>query len=136
MQQTLIDRDGYVAPPLDGIWAIAPYLHNATVPPLCHLMNVDNRPAVTIDQQSGGRLPSPMDEDKVGLTIEQASDISASNNDRVFGRSYPDTRKFWKERRWSQISGCAVRIRKSGSAGVPEDIVMRCIFNLTLWPVD
>lgn len=59
-------------------------------------MNVDNRPAVTIDQQSGGRLPSPMDEDKVGLTIEQASDILASNNDRVFGRSYPDTRKFGK----------------------------------------
>ena len=37
--------DGYVAPPLDGIWATAPYLHNGSVPTLDALLNSKNRPA-------------------------------------------------------------------------------------------
>jgi hypothetical protein len=32
------DRQGYVAGPLDGIWARAPYLHNGSVPTLRHLL--------------------------------------------------------------------------------------------------
>ena len=35
---------GYVAPPLDGIWATAPYLHNASVPDLETLLNSITRP--------------------------------------------------------------------------------------------
>ena len=35
---------GYVAPPLDGIWATAPYLHNASVPDLETLLNSSTRP--------------------------------------------------------------------------------------------
>ena len=35
---------GYVAPPLDGIWATAPYLHNGSVPTLAALLNSDLRP--------------------------------------------------------------------------------------------
>lgn len=35
---------GYVAPPLTGLWATAPYLHNASVPTLWHLMHPDERP--------------------------------------------------------------------------------------------
>ena len=39
--------EGYVAVPLDGIWARAPYLHNGSVPSLYDLLqNVENRPAV------------------------------------------------------------------------------------------
>jgi hypothetical protein len=37
--------DGYVAPPLDGIWATAPYLHNGSVPTLYELLNSPTRPA-------------------------------------------------------------------------------------------
>ncbi len=37
--------DGYVAPPLTGVWATAPYLHNASVPTLWHLLNPERRPA-------------------------------------------------------------------------------------------
>jgi hypothetical protein len=37
---------GYQAPPLDGIWATAPYLHNGSVPTLYHLLNSKTRPAV------------------------------------------------------------------------------------------
>lgn len=35
---------GYVAPPLDGIWATAPYLHNGSVPTLEDLLNSYQRP--------------------------------------------------------------------------------------------
>jgi mono/diheme cytochrome c family protein len=31
--------DGYIAPPLDGIWATAPYFHNGSVPNLEQLLN-------------------------------------------------------------------------------------------------
>jgi hypothetical protein len=36
---------GYQAPPLDGIWATAPYLHNGSVPTLWHLLKSAERPA-------------------------------------------------------------------------------------------
>lgn len=35
---------GYVAPPLDGVWATAPYLHNGSVPNLETLLNSTQRP--------------------------------------------------------------------------------------------
>ncbi len=35
---------GYVPPPLDGIWATAPYLHNGSVPTLAALLKSDTRP--------------------------------------------------------------------------------------------
>ena len=35
---------GYVAPPLDGVWATAPYLHNGSVPDLEVLLNSPERP--------------------------------------------------------------------------------------------
>ena len=35
---------GYVAPPLDGIWITAPYLHNGSVPTLEDLLNSPQRP--------------------------------------------------------------------------------------------
>ena len=37
--------DGYVAPPLDGIWASAPYLHNGSVPTIYELLDSQSRPA-------------------------------------------------------------------------------------------
>lgn len=43
---TLVEvQPGYVPPPLDGIWARYPYLHNHSVPTLCHLLSPeDERP--------------------------------------------------------------------------------------------
>jgi mono/diheme cytochrome c family protein len=35
---------GYVAPPLDGIWATAPYLHNGSVPTIATLLDSSKRP--------------------------------------------------------------------------------------------
>ena len=35
---------GYIAPPLDGIWATAPYLHNGSVPTIDVLLSSSKRP--------------------------------------------------------------------------------------------
>ena len=37
--------NGYIAPPLDGIWVTAPYFHNGSVPNLEELLNSSLRPA-------------------------------------------------------------------------------------------
>ena len=38
------ERIGYQAPPLDGIWASAPYLHNGSIPTLHALLDSSTRP--------------------------------------------------------------------------------------------
>lgn len=40
----LVPFNGYIAPPLDGVWITAPYLHNGSVPDLETLLNSKNRP--------------------------------------------------------------------------------------------
>ena len=40
----LVPYEGYIAPPLDGIWITAPYLHNGSVPDLESLLNSKKRP--------------------------------------------------------------------------------------------
>jgi mono/diheme cytochrome c family protein len=37
---------GYMAPPLDGVWATAPYLHNGSVPTIALVLNSKARPSV------------------------------------------------------------------------------------------
>ncbi len=36
----------YIAPPLDGVWATAPYLHNGSVPDIRSLLDSESRPAI------------------------------------------------------------------------------------------
>jgi len=38
------DTRGYQAPPLDGVWATAPYFHNSSVPTIYHVINSKARP--------------------------------------------------------------------------------------------
>ena len=38
------ERPVYQAPPLDGVWATAPYFHNGSVPTLYHVLNSQARP--------------------------------------------------------------------------------------------
>jgi mono/diheme cytochrome c family protein len=40
------ETKGYQAPPLDGIWATAPYFHNGSVPTVYHVLNSKSRPRV------------------------------------------------------------------------------------------
>jgi RoxA-like, cytochrome c-like len=47
IRPNLIQNNGYVSPPLDGIWMRAPYLHNGSVPTLHDLLEpVEQRPKI------------------------------------------------------------------------------------------
>jgi mono/diheme cytochrome c family protein len=64
-----IPTDGYQAPPLDGVWATAPYLHNGSVPTLYHLLNSKTRPKI-FTRSYRTDLDS-YDEKKVGWKIQE-----------------------------------------------------------------
>ena len=60
--------DGYVAPPLDGVWATAPYLHNGSVPTLYDLLDSPSRP--TRWTRTGN--PKDYDHQKLGWQYDPA----------------------------------------------------------------
>ncbi|AMV33649.1 Cytochrome c [Pirellula sp. SH-Sr6A] len=84
-QDTLAEVDGYVAPPLDGVWASAPYLHNGSVPTLWHLLHPEQRPVVW------RRTSLSLDTQRVGLAIE-VLDKTPSRLNSYDKRLYFDTR--------------------------------------------
>lgn len=83
------DPGGYVAPPLDGIWASAPYFHNGAVPTLWHLLHPDERPKIW------KRTPEGYDRERVGLEIETFDALPADLADWE-KREYFDTSRFGK----------------------------------------
>ncbi|MCG8650610.1 MAG: c-type cytochrome, partial [Pirellulales bacterium] len=89
-QNTLVDPDGYVAPPLDGVWASPPYFHNGSVPTLWHVMHPPQRPVIW------RRTAEAMDPDKIGFQIEAVEKVPLSEPDVAVRRSYFDTRRFGK----------------------------------------
>jgi mono/diheme cytochrome c family protein len=42
----VVEPIGYQAPPLDGVWATAPYLHNGSLPTLYDILNSNTRPRI------------------------------------------------------------------------------------------
>ena len=85
----LRDREepaGYVAPPLEGIWASAPYFHNGSVPTLWHVLNPGERPVVWKRSMTG------YDDDRVGLEIEELADMPPGKLRSAERRTYFDTR--------------------------------------------
>jgi len=89
-QSTITDPEGYVAPPLDGVWASAPYFHNGSVPTLHHVLNPKQRPVVW------QRVDEALDETNVGLTIETAERVPYETPDVAIRRNHFDTRRFGK----------------------------------------
>lgn len=61
----LKEKRGYVAPPLVGVWATAPYFHNGAVPTLYHVLFPEKRPKVW--KASNFKF----DESRVGLLVEE-----------------------------------------------------------------
>jgi mono/diheme cytochrome c family protein len=59
---------GYQAPPLDGIWATPPYLHNGSVPTVYHLLNSKTRPKIFTRSYRTGR--DDYDPVKLGWKIQ------------------------------------------------------------------
>ena len=70
----VIDAKGYQAPPLDGIWATAPYLHNGSVPTLYGVLNSDARPKLfTRSFRTGEEDYDPV---KVGWKCTEVTDAA------------------------------------------------------------
>ncbi|MCA9199722.1 MAG: c-type cytochrome [Planctomycetales bacterium] len=87
-KEVITNPTGYVAPPLDGIWASAPYLHNGSVPTLWHLLHPSERPAVW------KRTEAEYDQIRIGLPIESWDRLPAEVTDAAVKRTYFDTGRF------------------------------------------
>jgi mono/diheme cytochrome c family protein len=81
------DSEGYQAPPLDGVWATAPYLHNGSVPTLYHVINSAARPRVYTRSYRTGK--EEYDTEKVGWKITV---LGASPDPKLPG---PELRKVY-----------------------------------------
>ncbi len=77
---------GYVAPPLVGIWARAPYFHNGSVPTLEGVLDPKARPKAWRRVMRDG---TDFDAEKVGLYYEEVS--AASDPNTRVGRLVYDT---------------------------------------------
>ncbi len=84
------DPQGYVAPPLDGIWASAPYFHNGSVPTLWHVLHPDQRPKVWKRTEDG------YDHSRVGIEVEEFSAVPESVKAIAHKRRYFDAALFGK----------------------------------------
>ncbi|MBX7167122.1 MAG: hypothetical protein K1X74_12400 [Pirellulales bacterium] len=62
---TVPDKPGYVAPPLVGIWASAPYFHNGAVPTITAVLNSAERPEIWARDH---RDPGAYDLAQVGMS--------------------------------------------------------------------
>lgn len=89
----IVDPEGYVAPPLDGVWASPPYFHNGSVPTLWGVLNVNERPTLW------RRIDQSLNESEVGLQFESVEEIPADITDPAVRRGYFDTRLFGKSNR-------------------------------------
>jgi hypothetical protein len=81
---------GYVAPPLAGVWATAPYLHNGSVPPVLDLLSPKAaRPHRYYRQLSTGL--EAYDADKLGWKVVDCPPASCSAQDLPYPRMIYDT---------------------------------------------
>ncbi len=72
--ETIVDPGGYVAPPLDGVWASAPYFHNGSVPTLWHVLHPNQRPKLWQRDRTGDGY----DHERIGLAVEELQRLPGS----------------------------------------------------------
>jgi mono/diheme cytochrome c family protein len=83
---------GYQAPPLDGVWATAPYFHNGSVPTLYHVLNSKARPQLFT--RSFRTAKEDYDPAKVGWKVQVLahgpdSSLPASEQRKVYDTTQP-----------------------------------------------
>lgn len=91
--EVIADPGGYLAPPLAGVWASAPYLHNGSVPTLWHLLHPDARPAIWTRHGVDA-----YDTHRVGLQVQELSELPPDLS-LAARRYYFDTRLSGKSAR-------------------------------------
>ncbi len=79
-----VESEGYLAQPLNGIWASAPYFHNGAAPTLWAVMNPSLRPKVWKRTENG------YDQVKVGHEVEEFDAVPEGLSSRE-KRMYYDT---------------------------------------------
>jgi len=84
------DPKGYVAPPLNGVWASAPYFHNGSVPTLWHVLHPDARPVVWKRTEDG------YDTKQVGLEVTTFENMPSEVESAAQKREYFNTKLFGK----------------------------------------
>jgi mono/diheme cytochrome c family protein len=82
---------GYQAPPLDGIWATAPYFHNGSVPTLYHVLNSKARPRLY--SRSFRTDEADYDKVHVGWKVTELNSPAAPNVSPIEQRKIYDTQK-------------------------------------------
>lgn len=78
-----MEPKGYQAPPLDGVWATAPYFHNGSTPTLFDVLNSKARPKVFTRSYKTSR--EDFDETKVGWKVQildKPADPSLTGHER------------------------------------------------------
>lgn len=84
--EVIVDPGGYVAPPLDGIWASAPYFHNGSVPTLWHVLHPEARPRVWLRTENG------YDRERIGLEVTAFDELPETVREPWDRRRYFDAR--------------------------------------------
>ena len=87
---TELNPGGYAAPPLDGVWASAPYFHNGSVPTLWHVLHPGRRPSVWQRSEDG------YDRQRVGLEVTEFEILPSTVTTAKARRTFFDTRVFGK----------------------------------------
>lgn len=80
---------GYVAPPLDGIWATGPYLHNGSVPTIAQVLDSPTRPERWMSLASDGNDRDTYDTERIGwhhtsVTVGESSALASDDQKRVY----------------------------------------------------
>jgi mono/diheme cytochrome c family protein len=83
----LAPAPGYIAPPLDGIWATAPFLHNGSVPDIASLLESSRRP----DYWRWRGNPPAFDQQTLGYEFETLSNGKSGVSDPGVRRQIYDT---------------------------------------------
>ncbi|PQO28257.1 c-type cytochrome [Blastopirellula marina] len=85
----IADPGGYVAPPLDGVWATAPYFHNGSVPTLWHVLHPEQRPKIW---RWAGKS---YDHQQMGISVKQLAEVPGGLH-AIDKREVFDTSRFGK----------------------------------------
>jgi mono/diheme cytochrome c family protein len=85
-----LETAGYQAPPLDGVWATAPYLHNGSVPTLYNVLNSKTRPKLFT--RSYRTEAADYDKKKVGWKVQLLGEMPKSGTAHERRKIYDTTK--------------------------------------------
>lgn len=88
MKTVVVPQEGYVPPPLVGIWSRYPYLHNNAVPSLCELFTPPKQRVKTFYQMPAESKTEDFDADCVGFPTGNKIPVK-----RRVKKAFFDTRK-------------------------------------------